>query len=524
VRSSPSRPVIDRERLAQLANELERRALAQSTLLGFTEYTHPSWETGEHHRLICSYLERVERGEIEYLAINAPPRHSKTELASRRFPAWYLGRHPDRQLICASAAGLLAADIGANVRDIVRDTRYRNVFGEVALSEDARAAGRWMTSAGGIYYSAGVGGTIVGRGAHLAIIDDPHGGREDADSQRMRDIVGQWYYGDLITRLMTPRAVVLIMTRWHEDDLAGRVMPPEREWVRADDRGQVYRAGKWTVLMLRALDEHDHALWPGNGANYGFPAERLHSIRDEMVGAGRGREWQAQYQQRPVPDTGTYCKREWFAERWEPGPSIGIAQRPAVPLRIYMASDFAISEAREGTDPDYTEHGVFGISPDDKIYALDWWSGQRTSDVWVEELLHLVSKWKPACWFGEAGMIRRAVEPFLVKRAVERKIYFRREWVSPIQDKATRGRAFQARASMGRVVFPHASSWGDSVIAQCVAFPGAKHDDKFDVLSTLCLVIDHAHPAIADKSPKPKERDTWRRKFEQPVDEAWKIA
>lgn len=193
-------------------------------------------------------------------------------------------------------------------------------------------------------------------------------------------------------------------------------------------------------------------------------------------------------------------------------------------LNVYMASDFAVTEPRDAErDPDYTEHGVFGLGGDgDCIFVLDWWSGQTTPDTWIESLLDLQAKWKPFCWFGEGGVIRRAVEPFLTKRARERKVFCRAEWLSPIHDKATRGRAFQARASMGRVIFPKAEPWAERVIDQCVAFPGAAHDDKFDVLALMCLAVDQAHPAIV-QGKATRQRDAWAEENQKAAVRQWRV-
>lgn len=464
--------------LLPLYYEKRARLMAHGSLLPFVEYTHPRWQSGAHHRLICDKLEAVERGEIKRLLIEAPPRHSKSELASRRFPAWYIGKHPDRQIITASYNDLLGTDIGRDVRNIVRDPSFARIFSGVNLAEDSAAAGRWHTNQGGSYLATGVGGTMTGYGAHLAIIDDPIKNREEADSERHRDNVWHWYTSTLYTRLMPGGAIVLMMTRWHEDDLAARVQKSEQ----------------WDVLHLPAIaneGQDEQALWPE-----WFGLDKLHEIRKVLP----PRDWAALYQQEPRADQGTYIQRAWFDERYTEAPKH---------LNTYIVSDFAITEAKEGKDPDYTEHGVFGLAPDDKLYVLDWWSGQTTTDIWVDELLRLIAKWKPVCWFGEGGVVGKTVQPMMDRMMLEQRIYCRTERLSPIADKASRGRAFQGRAHARRVVFPASCIWAERVINQCVAFPGGSHDDAFDVMAWMGLAIDQAHPALAPNDRAKKPRDLW---------------
>lgn len=294
----------------EAAQAILRRQAARDRLLPFVEYTHPCWGSGAHHRRICEAMEKFESGEIRRLMIFAPPRCSKSEIASRRFPAWYLGRHPDHQVISASYGDELAHDIGQDVRDILRDPYYQHIFPGVELRADSQAAGRWRTTGGGIYVAAGVGGPIVGRGAHRAIIDDPIKGREQADSLRMREIAWRWYWGNLHTRLMPGGGILLMMTRWHVDDLAGRLLKTEGEL--------------WTVLEMPAISKEDteqpEALWPE-----WFPLSEMRQLRGQMTKAGRMREWYAQYMQRPTVDQGTYFRREWFAERWKHGDATRVA-------------------------------------------------------------------------------------------------------------------------------------------------------------------------------------------------------
>ena len=487
-------------RLSRTEARAERRSRVSAAhrLLPFARYTHPDWQAGPHHEAICTLLESVESGEVKRAIIEAPPRHGKSELVSRRFPAWYLGRNPTREIISTAYGTDLAIDeYGRKVRNIVRDPSFQNVFPGIELAEDSSAAGRWHTNKGGGYLAAGVGAGITGRGAHLFIVDDPFKGRAEADSERERAQAWAWYDSEVKTRLAPGGAIIIVNTRWHEEDLTGMVLKHHT------DEG-------WERLRLPAIKgegDAERALWPER-----FPLEHLRGLRASYM-KSHPREWYSLYQQEPRSEQGTYIKREWFTERYETAPA---------ELNIYVVSDFAITEAREGKDPDYTEHGVFGLAPDDKLYVLDWWSGQTTTDVWVQELLRLVKRWKPSTWFGEGGVVGKAIEPIMVRMMREQRIYCRTERLSPIHDKASRGRAFQGRAHAGHVLFPKGAPWAERVINQCVAFPGGAHDDAFDVMAWMGLAIDQAHPAIHREPPPEKKRHDYNRK--PPRKEGWRVA
>jgi hypothetical protein len=192
-------------------------------LIGFTEYRFPRYRPSPHHRFVATYLERVELREIDRLMILMPPRHGKTELASKSYPAWTIGRSPWKQFISASATADLAHDWGRDVRNIVASEEYQLVF-PTRLSEDSRAAGKWNTQQGGCYYALGVGGNPIGRGADEFLIDDPFGSMEDAKSEVIRNKVWDWYQGTVYNRLQPKGAIILINHRMHEDDLSGRLI------------------------------------------------------------------------------------------------------------------------------------------------------------------------------------------------------------------------------------------------------------------------------------------------------------
>lgn len=430
--------------------------------------------------MIAKRLEAVERGEIDRLMIFMPPRHGKSELASKRFPAWCLGRNPKRQIIAASYNSDLANDFGRNVRNLVAEPEFQQVFPGVGLAPDSQAANRMNTNHGGAYVAAGVGTAVTGRGADIALIDDPFKDREEADSERRREVVWDWYRSTLYTRLMPGGSIVLIQTRWHEDDLAGRILEQERD--------------QWEVLELPAISDEWGALWP---EWYDIPAlERIKAT----IGA---REWSALYQQKPQPDEGTFFQRDWFKE-WEKLPD----------LRYYGTSDYAVTDG----GGDYTVHHVWGIDSAGAIYRVDGWKGQSTSDVWIERKLDLIKKYKPLCWFGEGGVIQKAIEPMLKRRMLERKIFCRLEWMSSVHDKPTRARSFQAMAASGRVYMePQAD------LSEFLVFPAGKHDDEVDTASLIGRAIDQAHPAIVTTTNKPKPRDRWNRTRDEETEGSWKV-
>ncbi|HEX8415237.1 MAG TPA: terminase family protein [Sphingomicrobium sp.] len=431
---------------------------ARRSLAAFTSYTNPDYIHARHQVLLDEQLERIERREIDRLMVFMPPRHGKSEKASKRFPSWYLGRNPKHQIIAASYNSDLATDFGREVKGIISSPEFGDVFNGVGLKADSRASDRMNTSQGGAYFAVGVGTATTGRGAHLGLIDDPLKDREEADSQTQRDKIWNWYRSTFYTRLMPGGAIVLIQTRWHEDDLAGRLLEQD---------GRVEDGGQWTVLELPAIDAAGEALWPA-----WFPVETLRRI-EGTVGP---REWSALFQQRPQPDEGTYFQRDWFTE-WTTLP----------PLNYYGTSDYAVTDG----GGDYTVHRVWGVDKDGVIYRVGGWRGQSTSDVWIDRKIDLIEKWKPLAWFGEAGVIQKAIEPMLRRRMMERKAFCRLEWLSSISDKPTRARGFQARAAMGKVRFEPGAD-----ISEYLMFPAGKHDDDVDTASLIGRALDDMHPAI----------------------------
>jgi predicted phage terminase large subunit-like protein len=441
------------------AEELLARRHAKERLVEFMKWTTPRWEPGKIHHEICKQLSRIASGEIDRLMLLCPPQHGKSEIVSKRLPAWMLGLDPTLDIISASATGDLAAEFGGAVRDCVKSPEYKKLF-DTAMSEATQSKGRWVTEQGGGYYAVGIGGALFGRGAGLAIVDDPFSTWEDAQSPLAQERVWSWYRGTLYNRIRPGGAIIVIQHRTGANDLVAKLLEEEQ-----------HGGDKWTIVKLPA--DLEDPPWP---ERYDRAAlERLKANVSPMM-------WESLYLQDPVPVGGSFFKAEWVGE-YEETPQ---------GLSIYAASDFAVT-AGSG---DWTEHGVFGLDQNGNIYVLDWWRGQTAPDVWIERMCDLVLHHRPLTWFGEAGVIRRSVEPFLMKRMQERNAYCNVEWLPSIADKPSRARSIQARMSMGKVWLPKHRLWKADLVSQLLRFPSGKHDDAVDVLSLigrgLDMTVNHA--------------------------------
>lgn len=434
-------------------------ARARDSMATYIDYMEFGFRPAAHHRLLIEALESVERGECDRLMVCMPPGSAKSTYTSTIFPAWYLGRHPQLSVIAVSHTQELIERFGRRVRNTFASPQHRKVFG-VGVAADSSAAARWDTERGGEYFAVGIGGGVTGRRGDLGVIDDPVKSREDADSQRSREKAWDWYINDFLTRLKPGAAQIIVQTRWHEDDLGGRILEME------GDRWRLLKLPMEAGLNDPLGRAPGDRLWPE-----WFTAEMMADAKRDV------RVWNALYQQEPAGEDGDYFKRDWFRE----------AEEKPAKLAIYGASDYAVTEG----GGDYTEHGIFGIDAWSNIYLLDWWRQQAASDVWIEAECDLILKYQPLCWFGESGPIRRAIEPFLMRRMEERRAFCRMEWLPSIADKASRCRPFQALAASGKVFVPRHAAWKADVVGQLLRFPAGMHDDAVDVCSLIGRGLEH---------------------------------
>jgi predicted phage terminase large subunit-like protein len=382
-------------------------------------------------------------------------------------------------MIGASHTQELAEKWGRRVRNLVT---ANSLILNLGVADDNSAAGRWETTAGGEYLAAGIGGGISGRRADLAIIDDPLRSREDADSSKVRDKQWDWWRFDLQPRLKPNAGVILIQTRWHQADLAGKILEEE------GDRWRIIKlpmeANSADDPLGRALGE---PLWP----EWFNDQMRADAKRDSRV-------WSALYQQEPVPDTGDYFKAEWLipVEKTPPRDS----------LRIYMGSDYAVTS----NGGDYTVHAVLGLDADGDPWLLDIWRKQASSDVWVEAFCDLVKKWRPMAAAEETGQIKSGVGPFLEREMRERKAYTAREQFPTKGDKAVRAQSFRGLIATRGLRIPVAASWRAEVEAEMLHFPAGVHDDVCDALGLIGQLLDQMLDGPTKTKPEEKRRDDYR--------------
>ena len=282
------------EELATVAPMLERLSTLEdrddrsSNYMSFVKHVWPQFIEGRHHKIYAEKLQAVADGKLKRLIINMPPRHTKSEFASYLFPTWLMGRRPDLKIIQATHTAELAVGFGRKIKNLIDSDDFRDVFPKVSLASDAKASGRWSTSGGGEYYAVGVGGALAGRGADLAIIDDPVS-EQDALSTTALDNVYEWYTSGPRQRLQPGGAIIIVMTRWSIRDLTAKVLAKQSE------KG----ADKWDIVEFPAIMPSGESLWP----EY-WSLDELEGVQASIPVA----KWNAHYMQNPTAEEGALIK------------------------------------------------------------------------------------------------------------------------------------------------------------------------------------------------------------------------
>lgn len=468
--------------------------MRKATPLGWARYASGgSFKAAKHILLLNRVLMAAAAGErwASRVIIQMPPRHGKSEFCSGYFPAWYLGMHPDRKLILASYGDSFAAQWGQRNRDLL-ETFGPSVF-NMAVRQDSRARDQWTISKRrGAMYTAGVGGTLTGRGAHLAIIDDPVKNDQEAMSETYREKAKSWYRATLRSRMESAHApIVVIQTRWHEDDLAG--------WLQEE------YPGEWLVISLPAIAESDETiylpddpdtpawtraagepLWPEK-----YDLEALEKLRHDQ-GGEEGYWWLSLYQQRPTPLGGGVLKPAdlRYFDLVENGYLLdtpaGPLLIPTVHLNKFGTMDLAASEKKSA---DFSVVGAFGIAPPN-LLVLDILRGHWAGPDLPRVLARVVHAHRLSYVGVESNGMQLSVVQDM-QRGNDRETPPRPplpvKGLQPRGDKVTRALTLAARMGSSHFYVQRNAPWLPSLVTQMATFPKGVHDDQVDVLSYAAL-------------------------------------
>lgn len=394
----------------------------------------------KHLQHIRSFVDRVIAGEVKKLMLFVPPRHGKSEQVTVRLPAWYLERWPDRRVIVGAYNQTLANKFSRKTRKIAN--------GRVDISSERTAVEDWETNAGGGLRAVGVGGGITGQGGNLIIIDDPVKNREEANSSTYREKVWDWYTDDLYTRLEPGGAIILIMTRWHDDDLAGRILKSED-------------GPNWTVINLPALAEENDAL--GRSPGEALCPERYNEDDLAKIKVVMGSGFQALYQQRPSAEEGDIFKREWWRYYREAPDFRQIVQSWDTGFKKETANDFSVCT-------------TWGVG-EKGFYLLDRWKEKVEYPQLKRAAASQDAKWRPRVVLIED---KASGQSLIQELTQDTTIPVRKVPVGKYDDKISRAHAVTPTIEAGRVFLPEDAPWLSDYLDEMALFPNGEHDDDVD--------------------------------------------
>lgn len=438
--------------------ELARRELARRKLLPFVKYRFLNYKENWHHKVLADALERVERGDLKRLIVNMPPRHGKSELVSVNFPAWCMGRDKDRSIMAASYGAGLATDFGRKVRNIMDDPEYKVLF-ETRLAEDSQSKGAWATNGRGEYNAVGVGGSLTGKGAGILIIDDPVKNREEADSEITSEAIWDWYRSTARTRLTPNGAVVLVMTRWRDNDLAGRIL----------EEAKLSSGEQWEVVTLPAIAEEDELYRKSGEALWGdhYSLENLKEV-EQAIG---NYEFASQYQQNPVNRETQVFKPEMFKY-------IPMEEVRNKLTHCYITIDSALSKKKNSDSTGVTINWV-----DDKnVWYLKAYKVKVDPTELIQLIFDLQRVYKPEAIGLEETTMTQAIMPFLDVEMAKKNIFPNMVALKHGGTaKETRIRGLLPRYDRGHIY--HITGLCTDLEKELVRFPSSAHDDVMDSLA-----------------------------------------
>ena len=476
-------PADVRRQFALLANqygEKKKQDTIQNDFLSFVKHVWPDFVEGKHHKRIADKFNKLASGEIKRLIINMPPRHTKSEFGSYLLPAWMVGKNPKLKIIQSTNTTELSVRFGRKAKVLIDSPEYQKVF-KTKLREDSQAAGKWETAQGGEYYAAGVGSAITGRGADLLIIDDPHS-EQDAMNAQALERTYEWYTSGPRQRLQPGGSIIVIMTRWNEKDLTGRLLNAQKE-VKAD---------QWEIIEFPAIMPSGQPVWP----EY-WKLEDLESVKASIPLS----KWNAQYMQNPTSEEGALIKREWWRP-WE--------DEELPPLEhVIQSYDTAFMKKQTADYSAITTWGVFRPSEDDppNLILVDAVKARYEFPELRRVALEQYGYWNPETVIIESKASGLPLTYELRKMGIP-VINFT---PSKGNDKHTRVNAVSPMFESGLIWAPKEMEFAQEVIEECAAFPYGDHDDLVDSMTQALMrfrqggLISHPEDYI-DEPVEPKQR------------------
>ena len=477
----------EKKDLLPLVNELlasKQREECQDSFMKFIKNQWSAFIEGPHHKIMAEAFEKVARGELKRLIINMPPRHTKSEFASYLLPAWFLGKYPDKKIIQTAHTAELAVGFGRKVRNLVNGTDFKEVFPDVSLQSDSKAAGRWNTNKGGEYFAIGVGGAVTGKGADLLIIDDPHSEQEGASADpAVFNKTFEWYTSGPRQRLQPKGAIVVVMTRWNQKDLTGQVVDASIKRGGSDE---------WEVIELPAIMPSGKPLWEAF-----WKLEELEALRAELPTS----KWMAQYQQDPTSEEGAIVKREWW--------NVWNDRHPPDCEFIIQSWDTAFMKNQRADFSACTTWGVFYREDDDgyqapNVILLDAYQERLEFPELKKRAMQMYQERKPDAFIVEA------------KAAGMPLIFELRAMGIPVQeytpsrgnDKISRVNAVSDLFASG-VVYAPSTRWAEEVVEEFAGFPNMEHDDLVDSTTQALLRFRQGGfiPLYSDEEDEPLEHN-----------------
>ena len=439
--------------LEEAKRTLDIRQRAKDDFMVFVKHVYDGFIEGTHHKQVAEKFEKLSKNPGSRIIVNMPPRHTKSEFASYLLPAWLIGKNPELKIIQTTHTAELAVRFGRKVRNLMELEIYRQVFPEVELRADSKAAGRWETGQGGEYFAAGVGGAITGRGADLLIIDDPHS-EQDALSETAMENAYEWYTSGPRQRLQPGGSIVVVMTRWSLKDLTGKLIKAQASDVMSD---------QWDIIEFPAILPSDNILWP----EFWNKDELLRVKASLSLG-----KWNAQWQQNPTAEEGAIIKKEWW-NTWE---------KETIPPVSYIMQSYDTAFSKKET-ADYSAITTWGVfRPDeggaDNLILMDAKRGRWDFPELKSQAMEEYRYWEPDMVLIEAKASGTPLTDELRTMGIPVVNYT----PSRGKDKHTRMHMVAPIFESGKVWAPE-KKFSEDVIDECAAFPNGDHDDYCDSMS-----------------------------------------